>query len=146
MLLVVDANTLVAEALRVRGRALLTHPRLDLAVPIEAWGEFERELAKRVAVIEARGLSTGVSREELLESGLGELRGRLRILPTSIYAEALDEAGRRVPRDPRDAPTVALALILECGILTGDCDFFGCGVPVWTVETLTVHLEAGPAR
>lgn len=48
---------------------------------------------------------------------------------------------RRIPRDPNDAPTVALALALDCGIWTNDNDFFGCGVPVWTTETLLLHLE-----
>ena len=110
------------------------------------WTEFEHELDKRVAVIAARGISTGVSREEVLTSGLGELRTRLTVMPAATYADALTAAYRRIPRDPRDAPSVALALTLECGILTGDYDFFGCGVPVWTVETLLLHLEAGGAR
>ncbi len=142
MLLVVDASTLVAEALRVRGRALLLHSGLDLMVPIEVWGEFEHELDKRIAVIAARGISTGVPREEIVGSGLDELWTRLTVVPAAMYVDALDEARRRVPRDPRDAPSVALTLTLGCGILTGDYDFFGCGVPVWTVETLLLHLEA----
>lgn len=146
MRLVVDASTLVAEALRVRGRALLTHTGLDLVVPIEIWTEFEHELEKRVALIAARGLSTGVSREEILTSGLDELRTRLAVVPAATYAAALTAAYRRIPRDPRDAPAVALALTLECGILTGDYDFFGCGVPVWTVETLRLHLEVPDAK
>jgi len=38
-------------------------------------------------------------------------------------------------------PTVALALALDCGIWTTDNDFLGCGLPVWTPETLLLHLE-----
>jgi hypothetical protein len=51
-------------------------------------------------------------------------------------------AMRRVPRDPNDWPTVALALTLECGIWPADADFLGCGVPTWTTETLGLHLAA----
>jgi predicted nucleic acid-binding protein len=36
---------------------------------------------------------------------------------------------------------VALALTLDCGIWTADQDFFGCGLPVSTTETLTLHLR-----
>ena len=46
-----------------------------------------------------------------------------------------------MPRDPKDVPTVALALTFACGIWTGDRDFFGCGVPVWTTETLLGYLD-----
>ena len=50
-------------------------------------------------------------------------------------------AHKRIPRDPDDWPTVALALVLEAGIWTHDADFLGCGVPTWTVETLTAHVR-----
>lgn len=46
-----------------------------------------------------------------------------------------------MPRDQRDWPTVALAIVLDAGILTGDNDFLGCGCPTWTVETLRRELE-----
>ncbi len=53
-----------------------------------------------------------------------------------------------MPRDPDDAPTVALALALggdegECGIWTNDGDFLGCGLPTWTTDTLIAHLRYG---
>jgi hypothetical protein len=55
MRLVVDASTLVAEALRGRGRKLLAHPLLDLFVAADAWSETEHELRKCVAVLVERG-------------------------------------------------------------------------------------------
>jgi predicted nucleic acid-binding protein len=58
------------------------------------------------------------------------------------YAEYEDVARRRVPRDPRDWPTVALALALEAGIWTADTDFLGYGVPTWTTDTLLLDAEA----
>jgi PIN domain len=35
---------------------------------------------------------------------------------------------------------VALAPAPDAGILTNDYDFFGCGCPTWTVETLRAEL------
>lgn len=55
MRLVVDASTLVAEALRERGRRLLRHPTLDLIAATEAVSETEHELRKRVELIAQRG-------------------------------------------------------------------------------------------
>jgi predicted nucleic acid-binding protein len=62
------------------------------------------------------------------------------MMPREGYADRIDEARRCIPRDPNNAPTVALALALDCGIWTNDHDFFGCGLPVWVTETLRVHL------
>ena len=62
-------------------------------------------------------------------------------LPHSIYASVEAIARERIPRDPDDRPTVALVLVLEAGIWTHDADFLGCGVPTWTVETLTAHVR-----
>jgi predicted nucleic acid-binding protein len=78
----------------------------------------------------------------LLDEALTTTAARVTLVSVDVYADRLEEARRRIPRDPRDAPTVALALTLECGIWTGDHDFFGCGVPVWVTETLLGHLEA----
>lgn len=54
MQLVIDASTLVAEALRARGRKLLAHSSLDLVVAAEAWSETQHELRKRVALLVER--------------------------------------------------------------------------------------------
>jgi hypothetical protein len=40
----------------------------------------------------------------------------------------------------------SLALSLGTGVWTVDDDFFGCGVPVWTTQTLLAHLASGRAR
>lgn len=39
-------------------------------------------------------------------------------------------ARRRVPRDRKDWPVVALALLLDAAVLTGDNDFLGYGCPI----------------
>ena len=139
--LVVDASTLVAEGFRVRGRALLGHPSLHLVIAPETLDEAEHELRKRADYFIARRVMTASAAARALGDALTAVRA-VAVVPAAVYADALEEARRRIPRDPRDAPTVALALTLERGILTGDYDFFGCGVPVWTVETLRLHLDA----
>jgi predicted nucleic acid-binding protein len=141
--LAVDASTLVAEGLRARGRTLIGDERLALFVTEEAWSETRHELARRTDSMIRRGSLTPEGGSFLLRSSLVAIQTRATVVPAARLGSSMLEATRRVPRDPRDAPTVALALTLGCGILTGDYDFFGCGVPVWTVETLLLHLAAG---
>lgn len=141
MRLVIDASTLVAEALRARGRRLLSHPNLDLVVAVDAWDETEHELRQRVGLLADRTLLEAATASKLLDEALEVIRKRVAVVPATAYADRLAEARRRVPQDERDAPTVALALTLDCGIWTGDRDFFGCGLPVWTTDTLLHHLE-----
>ena len=62
-------------------------------------------------------------------------------MPRETYALERETALRRVPRDERDWPTVALAIALDAAILTADNDFLGCGCPTWTVETLSAELK-----
>jgi predicted nucleic acid-binding protein len=140
--LAVDASSLVAEALRARGRKLLTHPELDLLVAAEAWNETYHELRQRVALLVERGHLAAAPAVELLNEALAAVAARITVVPPDVYAERLEEARRRIPRDPRDAPTVAVALTLGCGIWTDDHDFFGCGLPVWTTQTLLRQIQA----
>lgn len=140
MRLVVDASTLVAEALRERGRRLLSNPALDLIAPAEVVEETEHELRKRVDLIAERGHLDTETATGLLDVALAMIGARVLIAGREVYAARMEEARNRVPRDERDAPTVALAMALDCGIWTADQDFFGCGVPVWATETLALHL------
>jgi predicted nucleic acid-binding protein len=78
-------------------------------------------------------------------SSLVETRA-IEVVPREIYESLEDAAVGRVPRDRRDWPTVALAMVLDTGILTGDNDFLGCGCPTWTVETLRGELEPAGRR
>ncbi|MGI8689722.1 MAG: PIN domain-containing protein [Thermomicrobiales bacterium] len=43
-----DANILVGELLRERGRALFGHPRLRILIAAYTWGEAEKYLPQRV--------------------------------------------------------------------------------------------------
>jgi predicted nucleic acid-binding protein len=65
----------------------------------------------------------------------------IEVVNREMYVSFEGTARRRVPRDQQDWPTVALALLLDAAILTGDHDFLGCGCPTWTVETLRDELD-----
>lgn len=140
MRLAVDASTLVAELLRERGRRLVAHPDLELAVAAEAWSEAQHELHKRLTLMVERGHLDALLAARVLEGALRTVAARVTLSPPELYADRLAEARQRVPRDLLDAPTVALALAQERGIWTADRDFFGCGVPVWTTGVLEAVL------
>ena len=146
MLLVVDANVLVSELLRVRGRGLIEGPALDLRVWEEALDEALHEMNKRAARIVEQGRANRASVEAMLDDARGLVDRRVVPVPREVYSEHLERAAYRVPRDPDDVPTVALALAFggdegRCGIWTSDGDFLGCGVPTWTTDTLLAHLR-----
>ena len=140
IVVVVDASVLVAELLRERGRALLRHPDLHVLVAEDQWEEAHHELAKRLDALASRGL--GASRRHDLEALIQALLDddAITVVLRTHYEHARDTALQRVPRDERDWPTVAAAILTDAAILTADNDFLGCGRPTWTVETLTAEL------
>lgn len=142
MIVVADASVLVGELLRKRGRELLTRPDLRVLVAEQQWDEAQHELSRRLDILETRvGLTT--EQREALERAVNDLveTRAIEVVPNDTYAALEEIAIERVPRDQRDWPTVALAMALDAGILTGDNDFLGCGCPTWTVETLSRELE-----
>ena len=140
MRLVVDANILVAELIRKRGRELIIHPELELYVAEKAWSEARYELSKRVAKMVQKGVFDRELGENLLADALALAEAKVSLIPDEIYAALESIAKTRIPRDPDDWATVALALVLEAAIWTSDSDFLGCGLPTWTTGTLLVHL------
>lgn len=139
MRLVVDASTLVAELLRERGHKLFADTRLDLYVPAWMWEETQHEVSKRLDVRVSRGLPEAVA-ARFWDAAVRVKEQSVTEVPEELYQHLKDEALSRLPRDARDWPVVALALSLGADILTGDEDFFGCGVATWTVETLIAQL------
>jgi predicted nucleic acid-binding protein len=144
MRLAIDANVLVSEALRERGRALLLNPQLDLVIAVEARSEAEHEIERRVELMRARAILTPDAADRSLASALRVLAMALSSVAPGGYSRYLNEARKRIPRDPNDAPTVAVALAFGCGIWTNDYDFFGCGVATWTTETILLQLSSAP--
>ncbi len=147
MIVVADASVLVGELLRQRGRELLLRPDLSVVVAEDQWEEAEHELARRLGILESRGVFTASQRDTLARSVGHLINARvIEVAPRETYRSLEEAALLRVPRDPRDWPTVALAIVLDAAILTGDNDFLGCGCPTWTVETLKCELEQGYPR
>ncbi len=93
MRLAVDASVLVAELLRLRGRALIAHPRLELFLTAEAFDETEFELRRRVARLERHGQITLEEATQLLHGSLDALTNAVSLVPSALYTDKLEEAG-----------------------------------------------------
>ena len=65
---------------------------------------------------------------------------RVTQIPGALYGVHEGVARSRIPRDPDDWHTVALAIATDAAIWTADADFLGCGIATWTTETLLAHL------
>lgn len=140
MRLVVDANILVAELIRVRGRKLIVRPELELYMAEGAWDETTYELNKRIEKLVQRNLFSQEVGQNLLTDAVALAEAKISIVPHEVYAAYETVARNRIPRDPNDWFTVALALALEAAIWTSDNDFLGCGIATWTTDTLLTHL------
>lgn len=106
------------------------------------WSEVRYEFPSRLMARVRHGRLTTDAAERFLLESLDLIERFVTILPSPVYGHLEGIAKRRVPRDPRDWRTVALALTLDAGIWTADADFLGCGVPTWTTETLLLHIAA----
>ncbi len=138
--LAVDASTLVAELLRERGQKLLASPHLDLYVPTWMWEETSHEVQRRLEIRVSRGFPE-LAATRFWDAAMHVKERSVAEVPEEVYVDLKDEALSRLPRDPNDWQVAALALSLGADILTGDEDFFGCGIATWTVDTLIVQLE-----
>ena len=76
----------------------------------------------------------------VVDTALRLLDAKITLVPIAFYRFLEPEARKRIPRDPKDWQSIALALALPAAIWTEDYDFFGCGCPTWTTETLLLHL------
>lgn len=142
MRLVVDANVLVGELTRRRGQDSIAHASLDLAIAERAWSEAQHELRRRIGLMQRRGVLSPDAGDLLLATGVALANRWLTVRPVSEYEDYEASARRRIPRDPDDWPTVALALALDAAIWTHDNAFLGCGVATWTTDTLLARLTA----
>ena len=140
MRLVVDANILISELIRVRGRKLIANPKLELYIAEKAWEETIYELNKRIEIMIQKKVFSQTVARNLLQDAIKLAELKVSLIPHEIYVSYEAEAIKRIPRDPDDRFTVALALALDADIWTLDNDFFGCGIATWTTETLLSHL------
>lgn len=143
--LIVDANILVGELLRQRGRNLIADFRLDLFVTARAWNEMEYELPKRVHEYARRRPDLTQTEWELLQSLRDFAFDNVTLVEEAEYIEQEHEARIRIPDDPDDWPTVALSLALGVAIWTEDRHFLGHGLPTWWTDPLrayVAHMDA----
>lgn len=140
MRLVVDANILVAELLRVRGKALIAHPALQLVIAEYVWDEVRHELRKRLIAMARDHGAPDDTADTLLDSTMHLAETHIAPVPRMAYDLHETVARGRIPRDPDDWHTVALALASNADIWTADADFLGCGIATWTTDTLLTHL------
>ncbi len=80
MRLVVDANILVAELIRKRGRDLVVHPALELYIAQMAWEETCHELGKRVEKMVQKGVFSQEVGQNLLVDVVALARERKYLL------------------------------------------------------------------
>jgi hypothetical protein len=140
MIVVADASVLVAELLRRRGRTLFARSDLGVVVAEEQWNEAEHELPRRIRIMVDQGRLTIEQGKQLQGAVCKCIDDKtIEIVAHETYAAEEIKARRRVPRDARDWPTIAL--VLDVAIFTGDGDFLGCGCPPWTVTTLRAELD-----
>lgn len=141
MILIVDTNILVGELLRQRGRQLLRNPALRLYITERVLDETQYELRRRVTSMASRSGLSEATGQAILEEAMSIIEDHLMLVEASSYSHLETEAKNRIPRDPDDWHTVALALEMDAAIWTQDCDFLGCGCPTWTTETLLIQLR-----
>ena len=139
MRLVVDANILVSELLRERGRRLVADERLELFIATKVLEEALHELEKRIGYIARRTDASVEQLATLLTLATAAASENLCVLEPDHYQAFEQEAQRRMPRDVDDWHSVALSL--DAAIWTQDKDFLGCGIATWTTVTLLRQLE-----
>ncbi len=134
--LVLDANILIRAVLGRKVRGLLE----------QHWGSTQffspqvcfRDAQKYLPVLfEKRGLPAAPALEVL--SAITRL-----VVPVddSLYRGYRVQAEQRIRvRDIDDWPVVATTLALGCPIWTEDMDFFGAGIPTWTIDRVHLFLE-----
>jgi predicted nucleic acid-binding protein len=107
-----------------------------------AWSETRYELTRRVRVIAKHRSLSETDEAALLATGMVVLEVSVTVMPAESYSQLETLARGRLPADPNDWPTGALALALDAGIWTEDRDFFGCGLATWTTPVLDHYLTA----
>jgi predicted nucleic acid-binding protein len=88
-----------------------------------------------------RGVFSPSVGQNLLKNVVALAEAKVAIVPHEVYSDYETVARSRIPRDPNDWYTVALALALVAAIWTLDHDFLGCGIATWTTDTLLTHLN-----
>jgi predicted nucleic acid-binding protein len=146
MNLTLDANILLDELTREGGlsHSLLTHRSLGTLYIAEfTWDEAIYVLDNRINNWVRRGRLTMSEGERFSEIAKIFAGFRCTMVSESFYKDFENEARRRIPDDPDDWHTAALALTTETAIWTLDQKhFFGCGIAVWKTNVLRTELAS----
>ncbi len=137
-LLVVDAMVLISAVIGEATPRLIQTllPQVNLYAPEHAFEEAEKHLP---TILQRRNTSTE-DLKAVLES-LEQLKKIIISIPKEDYEHLHHQASQRIPRDPKDWPCVALAMLLKAPIWTRDADYFGIGMAIWTNETVKFYKE-----
>jgi predicted nucleic acid-binding protein len=137
--LVVDAMVLISAVMGAATPKLIQGltGKVVLYAPEHAYEEAEKHLPTILA-------RRNVSPEDIdkVLSTLHQLRTIVVPISKQEYEHLQVKALQRIPRDPKDWPCVALALLLNCPIWTRDTDYFGTGLGIWTNETVEFYGES----
>lgn len=131
----------MGELLRRRGQAKFETLEAELFIAPRAFGEATYELERRLEPLARRAGFSDAQKRAWLLTALNLLRRRVTVIPEETFAPFEPLARLRIPQDPDDWPTVALALALNADVWTEDQDFFGCGLAVWRTDVLYAHLD-----
>jgi len=116
MKLVVDANVLFSFFKRDSvTRRLIVDPELELNLELFTPVHALEELKEHEGEMRKFGVSSGD-----FDVILSSLSLFVNAVPQSFFEPLLSEAGKLLPKDPDDAPYIALALKLNCPIWSED--------------------------
>jgi predicted nucleic acid-binding protein len=146
MNLTIDANILVNELTRERNmrQSLLMHSALErLYIAEYTWDEAMHVIDNRLRSWVQRGKLTEHAADRYKAVAMAFATSRCTAVVERFYVGYEAEARRRIPDDPDDWHTVALAMATSTAIWTLDQKhFFGCGMAVWNTRVLRAVLTA----
>ncbi len=146
MNLTIDANILVNELTREGElrHSILMHPTLRrLFIAEHTWDEAIQVIDNRLRSWVRSGRLDAPAADRFRAVSLDYAASRCTMVVHRLYAPLEREARTRIPGDPDDWHTVAVAMATKTAIWTLDQKhFFGCGMAVWKTSVLRAMLTA----
>jgi PIN domain len=127
-------------------RSLLLHPALERFYIAEyVWEEAQHELPKRFERMVRGGRFSQDVADRILAAAMRTVTSGIYRIVEEAYVTYQDDAHRRIPDDPNDWHTVALAMVTGTAIWTmNQRHFWGCGIAVWSTPVLRAVLSTLP--
>ncbi len=140
MNLTIDANILVSEVDSETGvtKSLLLHPTLETVYIAEyTWNEAMYVLDRKFEGWIRGGRLVQAIADNVLRGTIAVFASRCTVIAEATYVAYESEARLRIPGDPDDWHSVALAMATDTAIWTLDQKhFFGCGMAIWNTKIL----------